>query len=79
MYALEITIDNSMSGNAIIIKRMKEICCPRCAAIDATTTFALAPINVPLPPRHAPRESATKAASDSPCPSAPYPESAESK
>ena len=36
------------------MKLMKEIGFPLCAAIDATTTFALAPIKVPFPPRHAP-------------------------
>ena len=43
-----------MIGNATFMKPRNEICLPRCAAIDATTTFALAPMSVPLPPRQAP-------------------------
>ena len=39
------------------MKLMKEIGLPRCAAIEATTTFAEAPIKVPLPPRQAPKAS----------------------
>jgi len=39
-----------ITGNAIFIKPRKEIGRPRCADIDATTTFALAPMSVPVPP-----------------------------
>ena len=38
--------------------RRKLIGCPSRAAIPATITFADAPISVPLPPRHAPSDSA---------------------
>ena len=48
---------NVMIGSAIFMKPMKEIGRPRCADMDATTTFALAPMSVPLPPRHAPSAS----------------------
>ena len=47
-------IDKIISGNATFMKPINEIARPRCAAIDATTTFADAPIKVPLPPKQAP-------------------------
>ena len=55
MYAVDNRIDNIIKGNATNKNFAKEIRYPSFAAIPATITFALAPTNVPFPPRHAPR------------------------
>ena len=57
-YAVTTTIVTNIIGNPTLKKRLNEIGYPASSAIPAVTTFAEAPMIVPLPPRHAPKESA---------------------
>ncbi len=52
------TIETSINGNAIFIKPIKLMGYPSRDAMPETITLAEAPIMVPLPPRHAPRDKA---------------------
>src|SRR3989338_7086106 len=49
-----------MQGKPSFINCKKPILCPLFSHIPAATTFALAPIIVPLPPRHVPNASAQR-------------------
>jgi len=52
---MAMNVDRIIIGNPTFKKSVKVKLYPCCCAIPATTTFAEAPINVPLPPRHAPK------------------------
>lgn len=54
-YTLEITMDNSIKGKPTFKYFMNVIGYPSLPAKPATIKLALAPINVPLPPRQAPK------------------------
>lgn len=57
-----------MIGKPTFVNCINDIGYPCFAEISDKTTFALAPINVPLPPRHAPNETAHHNGVTSTCP-----------
>ena len=58
-------MESSIRGNAVFIKDTKPIWTPFFSAMPATMTFAEAPISVPLPPKHAPKDNAHQSGSSS--------------
>ena len=58
MYTEQIATDRIIIGNPILRNCTYVIGYPCLALIPDSTTFADAPIRVPFPPRHAPRDSA---------------------
>ena len=58
MYTVATTMVRIMTGKPYLVNWMNEMGCPFLPAMLHRTTFAEAPIRVPLPPSHAPRDSA---------------------
>ena len=58
-------MESNIKGNANFIKDTKPIWTPFFSAMPATITFAEAPMSVPFPPRHAPKDNAHQSGSNS--------------